>query len=90
MAGYRVISSDNHVMEPPDLWQNRIDAKFRDRAPLTVREEDGDWWYCDGLRIATGFGFGGAQAGRRFEAPEELTAGDVFENVRPGGYIPEE
>ena len=90
MAGYRVISSDNHVMEPPDLWTDRIDAKFRDRAPHTVREEDGDGWYCDGLRITTGFGFGGSQTGRRFEAPEKLTAADLFENVRPGGYIPEE
>jgi len=90
MAGYRVISSDNHVMEPPDLWTDRIDAKFRDRAPLTVREEDGDGWYCDGLRITTGFGFGGSQTGRRFEEPEKLTAADLFENVRPGGYIPEE
>jgi predicted TIM-barrel fold metal-dependent hydrolase len=90
MAGYRVISSDNHVMEPPDLWQSRIEPKFRERAPHTVREDDGDWWYCDGLKITTGFGFGGAQTGRRFEEPGELTTGDVFENVRPGGYIPEE
>jgi predicted TIM-barrel fold metal-dependent hydrolase len=90
MADYRVISSDNHVMEPPDLWTDRIDAKFRERAPATRREEDGDGWYCDGLRITTGFGFGGSQTGRRFDAPEKLTAADLFENVRPGGYIPEE
>ena len=35
MADYRIISSDNHVMEPPDLWVSRIDEKFRDRAPHT-------------------------------------------------------
>jgi hypothetical protein len=28
-----VLSSDSHVFEPPDLWQTRIDAAFRDRAP---------------------------------------------------------
>ena len=28
-----VLSSDSHVFEPPDLWQTRIDAPFRDRAP---------------------------------------------------------
>jgi hypothetical protein len=27
-----VLSSDSHVFEPPDLWQTRIDAAFRDRA----------------------------------------------------------
>ncbi len=90
MADYRIISSDNHVMEPPDLWVSRIDEKFRDRAPRTHMEDDGEWWYCDGMKITTGFGFGGAQTGRRFDSPEELTSGDVFENVRPGGYIPEE
>jgi predicted TIM-barrel fold metal-dependent hydrolase len=40
--------------------------------------------------LGTGFGFGGAQTGRRFDEAEKLTHGDVFENVRPGGYIPEE
>ena len=25
MAGYRLISSDSHVAEPPDLWTNRIE-----------------------------------------------------------------
>ena len=28
-----IFSSDSHVFEPPDLWQTRIDAPFRDRAP---------------------------------------------------------
>ena len=32
MANYRVISSDNHVFEPPDLWTTRIDPRFKDRA----------------------------------------------------------
>ena len=90
MPGYRIISSDNHVVEPPDLWQDRIESKFRERAPHTSREEDGDWWYCDGLKMGTGFGFGGSQTGIRFEDPDDLVTGDRFENVRPGGYIPEE
>jgi len=32
-----VLSSDSHVFEPPDLWQTRIDAAFRDRAPRIER-----------------------------------------------------
>src|SRR5882672_8498228 len=31
-----VLSSDSHVFEPPDLWQTRIDAPFRDRAPRRI------------------------------------------------------
>ena len=91
MGNYRIISSDNHVFEPPDLWISRIEPKFKDRAPRIHREEDGDWWYCDGRKVVgTGFGFAGAQTGRRFDEAEKLTIADIFENVRPGGYVPEE
>ena len=89
MGPYRIISSDDHVVEPPDLWTTRALARFKDRAPRIVRMEDGgDWWVCDGRKgvpLATG-----AQAGRRFEEPEELSHIDRFDNVRAGAYIPEE
>ncbi len=89
MANYRLISLDNHVYEPQDLWTSRVEPKFRDRAPRIVRrpEDDTDWWICDGLK---GQGAGaGAQAGRRFEEPEKLRFADRIENLRPGGYLPE-
>ena len=91
MGNYRIISSDSHVFEPPDLWTSRVEPKFRDRAPHIVHraEDDSDWWYCDGLKGLSG-GSGGSQAGKRFEAPDTLTFADKMENVRPGGYIPEE
>ena len=90
MPDYRIISSDDHVIEPPDLWTSRIEPQFRERAPHLVRMEDGgDWWVCEDRRTGTHAG-AGAQAGRRFEEPEKLTRTDVIENSRPGGYIPEE
>ena len=89
MSSYRIISADDHVFEPPDLWISRVEPKNRERAPSIVRGSDGvDWWACDGRRIVH-MG-AGAQTGVRFEAPEKLSRSDVFENVRPGGYIPEE
>ena len=89
MAGYRVISSDNHVAEPPHLWTSRIESKFKDRAPHVVRMEDGaDWWFCDGTQVVSVHS--GSQTGLRFDDPRKLTRRDVFENVRPGAYIPEE
>ena len=88
MSSYRVISSDSHVIEPPDLWTSRMEAKYRDRAPHVVSEEDADWWYTDGLK---GQSFGiGAQAGRRFEEPEKVTNLDRLQNIPPAGYIPAE
>jgi hypothetical protein len=50
MANYRVVSSDNHVFEPPDLWTSRAKPAFKDRVPQLVREYDGDWWFCNGHR----------------------------------------
>jgi len=37
-----VLSSDSHVFEPADLWQTRIDAAFRDRAPRIQRIDGAD------------------------------------------------
>ena len=89
MSNYRIISSDDHVFEPPDLWTDRIEAEFRDRAPRVVRQEDGgDWWVCDGITVM-GSG-GGTQPGRRFEDSEKLSMRDTLENVRPGGWDPYE
>ena len=46
MGEYRIISSDDHVFEPADLWISRIESRFRDRAPRVESAEDGtDWWY---------------------------------------------
>jgi hypothetical protein len=67
---YRVISSDNHVFEPPDLWTSRAKPAFKDRVPQLVHEYDGDWWFCDGHRT---IGLAaGTQTGMRFEAPEQM------------------
>ena len=92
MAGHRIVSSDDHVLEPPDLWTSRIEPKYRDRAPrMFRREEDNtDWWICDGVRSLGVGGSGGDQVGVRFEDPDKLTIEGTFENVRPGAYIPEE
>ena len=88
MSDYRVISSDNHVFEPVDLWTSRAGSRIKDRVPRIVREDDGDWWYCDNHRIiGTSVA---SQTGMRFEEPEKLTMTSTYEEVRPGGYIPEE
>jgi predicted TIM-barrel fold metal-dependent hydrolase len=34
----RIISVDDHVVEPPDLWTNRLPSKYLDRGPRVVRE----------------------------------------------------
>ena len=88
MSSYRVISSDNHVFEPADLWTSRAESRTKERVPRIVRQEDGDWWYCDNHRIVGTSP--GSQTGMRFEEPEKLTMTATMDEVRPGGYIPEE
>ena len=34
----RIISVDDHVVEPPDLWTNRLPARYRDRGPRVERD----------------------------------------------------
>ena len=35
------VDMDSHVMEPPDLWDNYLEAKYRDRSIDIRRNEDG-------------------------------------------------
>ena len=88
MPGYKVISSDSHIIEPETLWEDRIDSRFKDRGPRLLHEEDADQWICDGLR----FGAIGVnqQAGVRFENPDELSVAGTMKTVPLGGLDPHE
>ena len=81
-----ILSSDSHVVEPPDTWNGRLPAKYRDRAPRVANDADGDWWMVDGVR--TNSFQGGAQTGKRFEHADELRPAGHFADVRRGAYDP--
>ena len=36
-----IISADSHFVEPPGMWRERIDARFRDRAPTNEPGPEG-------------------------------------------------
>ena len=89
MSNYKVISSDSHIVEPADLWTARSEPVWKERMPRLVREEgDADVWYCESQKLM-GVTLG-AQAGVRFEDQEKMITKATFEDVRPGGYIPDE
>jgi len=64
MSDYLLISADSHFVEPPSMWAERIDRKFRDRAPHTVRDlggKEGEFFVCgniDPMPVAAFFGAG--------------------------------
>ena len=41
---YLMISADSHVNEPASLWRDRIDAKYKDRLPRVITDENGVQW----------------------------------------------
>ena len=84
-----VISSDSHVFEPPDLWTNRIDKEFRDRAPRMQRVGDVDHLVVEGGQMIAGIGLI-SNAGARFETPESISAHGSFDDVHVGGYDPDQ
>ena len=50
-----ILSSGSHVFESPDLWQTRIDAAFRDRAPRIQRTMELDGLAGEVLYPSQGF-----------------------------------
>ncbi|MCZ6866514.1 MAG: amidohydrolase family protein, partial [Chloroflexi bacterium] len=86
MAKTQIISSDSHVVEPPDLWRDRMDPKHGDRIPHLVKGDPFDQWYCDhqGIGVLGGI----SQAGKRYSNPQDITLEGSFADVPPGGYDP--
>ena len=47
-----IISADSHVFEPVNLWETRMDKKFRERGPRFVagyQGKPGTYFVCDGI-----------------------------------------
>jgi predicted TIM-barrel fold metal-dependent hydrolase len=84
-----ILSSDSHVFEPPDLWTNRIDVAFRDRAPRMQRIDGADHLVVEADQVISGIGLI-SNAGARFVAPETISADGRFEHVHRGGYDPDQ
>jgi predicted TIM-barrel fold metal-dependent hydrolase len=80
-----LVSVDDHILEPPNLWLDRVAKKDRDRAPRLVKDDNGtDVWLYDGKRMpSSGLS---AVAGKTKEefSPEPLN----YDEMRPGCYDP--
>jgi predicted TIM-barrel fold metal-dependent hydrolase len=78
-------SVDDHIIEPPNVWQERVPSKYKDIAPRVITDDQGrEMWVYEELRQETG-GLG-ASAGRR---REDITpVGFPYSDMRPGCYDP--
>jgi predicted TIM-barrel fold metal-dependent hydrolase len=78
-----ITSVDDHIIEPPNVWTDRIPSKYADVMPRVIIDDKGnEVWAYEHIRISTG-GLG-ASAGRR---PEDITAvGFPYTDMREGCY----
>jgi predicted TIM-barrel fold metal-dependent hydrolase len=88
----KLISADSHVNEPGDLWVERMDKAFRDRAPRVVDNlpgrQPGSYLVLENLppiHLTQGLGAG--------KKPEELPTffqQTTYKDARRGGWDPAE
>jgi predicted TIM-barrel fold metal-dependent hydrolase len=77
-----MVSCDDHILEPPTLWQDRIPAKYRDIAPRVTHEKTADFWLYEDrkapmLGLLTAMG-----RPREHWTPDPTT----YASMRPGCY----
>jgi predicted TIM-barrel fold metal-dependent hydrolase len=78
-----MISVDDHVVEPPTLFDGRLPAKFQDLAPRVERLSNGsDVWVFNGTKIPN-IGLNAVAGRPKDEYGIEPTA---FEEMRPGCF----
>jgi len=90
MAEYPLLDADSHVSEPLNLWQERLPAKYRDRAPRMLKEHEGKpgaWWLIEEGRephnVILGFG-----ANKTLEELQQFLKGFSYAGAHRGGWDP--
>ena len=82
----KLISADDHLIEHPRVWQDRLARKFQEAGPRIVEVNDGaseQWLYEGELVWNSGLGH---SAGRKRDVHHEEP--QRFEDMRPGYYDP--
>jgi len=92
MTQPKLISADSHVNEPGDLWVERIDKQFRERAPRVVEnppgQRPGAYFVLEGIppiHLAQGTG-----AGKKPEELPKFFQSSTYQDRRAGGWDPAE
>jgi uncharacterized protein len=83
---YHLVSADQHINEPPDLWLSRVERKFADRVPRQeyFPEQGGHAWIMEGVADPIEFGLN-SSAGKD---PMLISRWSPWEEIRRGGYDP--
>ncbi|MGH9113714.1 MAG: amidohydrolase family protein, partial [Acidimicrobiales bacterium] len=83
-TGPRIVSADAHILEPPDIWEEFLPARYLDRAPQLVKDVDGgDAWLVAGATDPDPIGLV-ATPGMAWD--EFRWTGVTYDAARPGCY----
>ena len=86
VAGIRVVDTDTHVTEPPDLWTSRVAKRWVDQAPHVERHpETGHthWRIGDSWLMPVGFYAVAGWKEHPPATPAELTTKDRADEMAP-------
>ena len=82
----RLFSADDHIIEPPGVWRDRVPARYRDVAPHVVEDNGREYWEYEDTRGET-MGLNAVVGKSRDEYnPDPIR----FADMRPGCYDPAE
>ena len=82
-----ILSIDDHTVEPPDLFEHHVPAKYKDRAPRLVREPNGkEHWEFEGKE----FGIFGLNATVSWPKEEWGLNPSALAEMRPAAYLIDE
>jgi predicted TIM-barrel fold metal-dependent hydrolase len=81
-----IVSVDDHLIEPPSLWESRLPAKLRGRGPRATDTRDGVVWELDGERIPSSI----ISAAAGVPLAERTLRPMHWDEIRPGCFDPAE
>lgn len=83
---FKLFSADDHIIEPPGVWRDRVPVRYRDAAPRVVESDGREFWVYDGRRSET-MGLNAVVGKRRDQYnPDPIR----YSDMRPGCYDPAE
>ncbi len=85
LTGIKIVDTDTHITEAPDLFTSRAPAKYKDKVPYVKRDEDGvDRWYVGDRNF-------GSMGGNVIRADNNKLLGRLafpkLEEAHPGGHL---
>jgi predicted TIM-barrel fold metal-dependent hydrolase len=77
-----MVSVDDHVLEPPNVWQDRVPARYRDAAPHMVQTDAGEFWKYEDRLVPTGMLAAAAGKSKEEFTPDAISYAEML----PGCY----